>query len=378
MALTRVPLFATKSALEPLIPEVLERQRAVIESGRYILGPEVEAFEAEFAAYVGRRHCIGVASGTDAITIALRAMGLPEGDEVVVPAFGFFATPEAVVNAGGRPVFCDIDPATRSMTAATAEAAIGERTRALLPVHMFGNPTPMRELVELGQSRGIPVLEDAAQAAGARLATGMAGGFGAAAAFSFYPAKNLGAFGDAGALLTDDDEVAVRARRLRDHGSADKWVHTEVGLNSRLDELQAAALRVLLPHLDAWIAARRRVAALYRDEGLGEAVVLPSEAPGAASAYHLYVVLSERRDELRESLEAAGIEARAYYTTPLHRQPALASLNSEPGGGVTNTETKFPNAERVASQGLALPMGPAMDHHQVKAVVSAVRRALDA
>src|SRR5215218_6965681 len=262
---TVIPLFATRPVLEPLISEVADRQRAVLESGRYILGPEVEGFEAEFAAYVGSRHCVGVANGTDALTISLRALGIGPGDEVVVPAYTFFATAEAVVNAGASPVFCDIDPDTRCMTAATAEVAIGERTRALVPVHLFGNPAPMDELNELAAERRLAVVEDAAQAAGARLGPGMAGSFGDAATFSFYPGKNLGAFGDAGAVVTDHDEVASRARRLRDHGSERRWLHTEVGYNSRLDELQATALRALLPHLDDWTERRRAAAIAYAE-----------------------------------------------------------------------------------------------------------------
>ena len=220
-----VPLFATRPALEPLVPLIAERQRAVLESGRYILGPEVEAFEAEFAAFVGRRHCIGVANGTESLTIALRALGVRPGDEVVVPGVSFFATAGAVVNAGARPVFADIDPETHCMTAATVEPVLTERTRALVPVHLFGNPAPMEELIALARSRGLAVLEDAAQAAGAVYRGGRAGAHGDAASFSFYPGKNLGAVGDAGAILTDDDDVAETARRLRAHGQREAWVH---------------------------------------------------------------------------------------------------------------------------------------------------------
>jgi dTDP-4-amino-4,6-dideoxygalactose transaminase len=214
-----VPLFATRDVLEPLLGEIAARQRAVLESGRYVLGPEVEAFERELAAYVGAGHCVGVANGTEALTIALRALDVSPGDEVVVPALTFYATAEAVVNAGARPVFCDVDPRTFTMTAATAEPAIGERTAALLPVHLFGNPAPIGELRELAVAHDLRLLEDAAQAAGATLAGRRAGSLGDAAAFSFFPSKNLGGFGDGGAILTTDDEVAARARRLRVHGS---------------------------------------------------------------------------------------------------------------------------------------------------------------
>jgi dTDP-4-amino-4,6-dideoxygalactose transaminase len=349
------------------LPQVAERQRAVLESGRYILGPEVEGFEREFAEYIGRRHCIGVANGTEALTIALRALGIDAGDEVIVPAFTFFATVEAVVNAGARPSFADVDPGTSCITATTAEARIGPRTRAIVPVHLFGNPAPMTDLLELARSRGLLVVEDAAQAAGARVDGTRAGALGDAGCFSFYPGKNLGAFGDGGAVLTDDDEVAATARRLRDHGSSGRWTHTEVGYNSRLDELQAAALRILLPHLDGWNEARRRVASLYANSGLGEHVDLPPEVPAAEPAYHLYVIKTPHRDRLRSGLEAAGIEARAYYTPALPRQPAMAPYVDE---------TSYPGADQLAEEGLALPMGPAFDEAGVRRVATAVTQAL--
>jgi len=359
-----VPLFATRAALEPLLGEVAARQAAVLRSGRYILGPEVEAFEAELAAYLGVRHCVGVANGTEALTIALRAMGLGPGDEVVLPALTFYATAEAVVNAGATPVLCDVDPRTFAMTAASAEPAIGERTRALLPVHLYGNPAPMAELRELAGAHGLRLLEDAAQAAGARLDGAMAGALGEAATFSFFPSKNLGGFGDGGAIVTDDEAVAATARRLRFHGSDDRRLHTEVGYNSRLDELQAAGLRVLLPHLDAWTKARRGAAAAYEAVGLGEVVQLPVETPGGESCYHLYVVLSDDRDGLRERLSAAGVEARAYYTVPLHRQPALRGF--APG-------EPLPGVEAAAKRSLALPMGPALGEEDAHLVVDAAR-----
>jgi dTDP-4-amino-4,6-dideoxygalactose transaminase len=366
-ATATVPLFATRAALVPLLDEVAARQRAVLESGRYVLGPEVEAFEREFAAFAGARHCVGVANGTEALTIALRALGVGPGDEVVVPALTFYATAEAVVNAGARPVFCDVDPRSFAMTAATAETAIGERTAALLPVHLFGNPAPMDELRELAMARGLRLLEDAAQAAGATLGGRRAGSLGDAAAFSFFPSKNLGGFGDGGAILSDDDEVATHARRLRAHGSEDKRLHTEIGYNSRLDELQAAALRVLLPQLERWTAARRRVAQAYAEAGLGDLVELPRETSGGESCYHLYVVLSEERERLATGLAKAEVESRAYYTTPLHRQPALRRY--APKGDL-------PGAERAAAASLALPMGSALAEEQVAAVVAAARAAL--
>ncbi len=362
-----VPLFATRQVLEPLLDEVAARQRAVLRSGRYVLGPEVEAFETELAAYLGVRHCIGVANGTEALTIALRAMGIGHGDEVVLPALTFYATAEAVVNAGATPVLCDVDERTFNMTAATAELAISARTRALLPVHLYGNPAPMAELRELAAAHGLRLLEDAAQAAGARLDGRMAGALGDAAAFSFFPSKNLGGFGDGGAIATDDDELAAGARRLRLHGSEDKLLHTEVGYNSRLDELQAAGLRVLLPHLDAWTAARRRVASAYGAADLGKSLELPVETAGGESCYHLYVVHSEDRDALRERLAAAGIEARAYYTVPLQRQPALRDFAPA---------APLPGVDSAAAHSLALPMGPALSEAQVAEVCDAVAQSV--
>jgi dTDP-3-amino-3,4,6-trideoxy-alpha-D-glucose transaminase len=365
-----IPLFATRSAIEPLLDEVSERQRRVVESGHYILGPELEAFESEFADYIGRSHCVGVASGTDALMIALRCLGVGPGDEVVVPAMSFFATAEAVVNAGARPVFADVDPDSHCLTAASAEPAIGSRTRAILPVHLFGNPAPMGELRELASSRGLRLIEDAAQAAGARIDGARAGGLGDAAAFSFYPGKNLGAFGDAGAIVCDSDEVASRARRLRNHATTEEpWVHAESGFNSRLDEIQAAGLRVLLPRLDEWTARRRATASTYASAAIAELVEAPTETPGAEAAYHLYVVATPDREHLRLDLERAGIESRAYYTTALHKQPAMAQLAGD---------QPLPNAERIAAMGLALPMGPALSATDVQTVVSAVRDSIKA
>jgi dTDP-4-amino-4,6-dideoxygalactose transaminase len=364
-----VPLFANRAALDTVLPEIAERVRSSLESGRYILGEQVSSFESEFAAYLGARHCVGVNSGTDALVIGLRALGVRPGAEVVVPATTFFATAEAAVITGARPVFADVDPATWCLSAATVEPVLSKRTAAIVPVHLFGGPAPMDELNRLARERGLRVLEDAAQAAGARLDGRKAGTLADAAAFSFYPSKNLPGVGDGGALVTDDDDVAVLARRLRHHGSTDKQLHTEVGLNSRLDELQAAALRVQLPRLDGWNSARRAAATAYADEGLGELLSLPAETPGAEHVYHLYVAGSERRDHLRESLQAAGIGARAYYAPPLHRQPALAEFAPP---------RSLPGAERFASEGLALPMGPALGRDQVKAVVAAVRKALTA
>ncbi len=364
-----IPLFANRPSLEPLLDEVAARQRAVLDSGRYILGPEVEAFESEFAAWIGAERCVGVANGTDALAIGLRALGVVPGDEVIVPSLSFFATVEPVVTIGATPVFCDVDPESWVMTPELAEPLITERTRALLPVHIFGNPAPVPELVELARPRGIRVLEDAAQAHGAELGGVRAGALGDAATFSFFPSKNLGGFGDGGAVLTSDPEVEAIARRLRFHGSTDKSTHTEAGYNSRLDELQAAGLRVLLPHLDEWTEARRGVAEGYREAGLGEHVAVQAETEGGRSCWHLFVVRSPERDRLREALTEAGIGARPYYERPLYGQPAVERwAPSEP----------LAEVERVCAEILALPMGTALDPGAPAKVAEAVGAAIGA
>src|SRR4051794_3465419 len=300
-----VPLFAFDRSR--YAPAVRERLGRVIDSGKFILGPEVEAFESEFASYLGVGHCVGVANGTDALTLALRALGVEHGDEVVLPSFTFFATAEAAVNAGATPVFCDIDPDTFCVTRETVERAITPRTKAIVPVHLFGNVAPIPDLLELG----LPVLEDAAQAAGATLGGVKAGALGHAATYSFFPSKNLFGVGDGGAVVTNDDEIAARIRRLRFHGSDDKQTFVEVGYNSRLDELQAAALRLFLPELDGWNEARRAAARAYEEQGLGEFVGLPQPVDGSDPVYHLYTVRSEHADELAAALKAVGIGSRA-------------------------------------------------------------------
>jgi dTDP-4-amino-4,6-dideoxygalactose transaminase len=270
-----VPLFAT--SLDAYKPRLAEKLSDVVDGGRYILGPEVEAFEEEFARYLGARHCVGVANGTEAITIALRALGVGPGDEVVCPAFTFYASVEATVNAGATPVYCDVDPETFCVTAETVRAAMTPRTKAILAVHLFGNVAPVGELRELG----VPVVEDSAQAAGATLDGERAGALGHAATYSFFPSKNLPCLGDGGAVITNDDEVARLARRLRFHGSDDKTTFVEVGYNSRLDEIQAAVLRMLLPELDGWNDARREAAAAYERHGLAKHAELPRPTAGA-------------------------------------------------------------------------------------------------
>jgi dTDP-4-amino-4,6-dideoxygalactose transaminase len=358
-----VPLFAT--SLERYHDALAERLGEVARSGRYILGPEVSAFEAEFAGYLGARHCVGVANGTDALTIALRALGVGEGDEVVMPSLTFYATAEATVNAGAVPVFCDIDPDTFCVTRETVERALTDRTVAIVPVHLFGNVAPMDELRELG----LPVLEDAAQAAGATLGDRHAGALADAATFSFFPSKNLGALGDGGAIVTDRDDVAEAARMLRFHGSKDKQTFEDVGYNSRLDEIQAAALRILLPELDAWTAARQAVAAAYAERGLADVpgLRLPTPTAGAGHAYHLYVARHERADQLCAALGEHGVQARGYYRLPVHLQPSMTRF----GGDALD----LPVTAEVARTNLALPMGTGLGDDAIAEVVAACQAA---
>ncbi|TMM10069.1 MAG: DegT/DnrJ/EryC1/StrS family aminotransferase [Actinobacteria bacterium] len=361
-----VPLFA--SSLEPHHDALAERLEAVARSGRYILGPEVAAFEEEFASYLGVRHCVGVANGTDGLTIALRALGVQPGDEVVLPSFTFYATAEAAVNAGAVPVFCDVDPATGCVTRETVERVVTPRTRAIVPVHLFGNVAPVDDLAELG----LPVLEDSAQAAGAARGGRHAGALGDAATFSFFPSKNLPCLGDGGAIVTDSDDVADRARRLRFHGSADKETFDEVGYNSRLDELQAAALRVLLPELDGWTEARRAAASAYVSQGLGDVpgLELPQPVPGSDPAYHLYVTRHEQAETLVGALAARGIGARGYYRLPAHLQPAMERFGGD--------SLDLPGTAELARTNLALPMGTQLGEDAIAEVVEACRAAAGA
>ncbi len=357
-----VALFDTATPLAPLRAELDAAIAGVLDSGRFILGPEVKAFEDELAGYTASAHAIGVANGTEALTIALRAMGVGPGDDVVVPSFTFYATAEAVVPTGARPVFCDVDAATMCMTAETVRAALTPATKAVVVVHLFGNVAPVAEIEALG----VPVLEDAAQAAGSLSPAGRPGALGTAATFSFFPSKNLGCFGDGGAITTSDDAIADTARTLRFHGSRDKVTYEQVGYNSRLDELQAAILRVLLPHLDGWSDGRRAAARHYEEAGLGELVALPVAGDGAQPAWHLYVVRSTRADELAAGLAAAGIGCRAYYRTPLHRQ---AAMRPYAGAGL-------PVTDELARTHLALPMSPVLNREQATTVVAAVRAVL--
>jgi dTDP-4-amino-4,6-dideoxygalactose transaminase len=357
-----VPLFDTSGPLAAVREQVRAAVAEVLDSERYILGPQVSAFEREFAAYCGGGHAVGVANGTDAITIALRAMGVGPGDEVVVPSFTFYASAEAIPPTGAEPVFCDVDPDTYCVTPETVAAALTPRTKAVVAVHLFGNVAPVREIEALG----VPVLEDAAQAAGSRGREGRPGALGTAATFSFFPSKNLPCFGDGGMITTGDAELAERARVLRFHGSHDKVTYEQIGYNSRLDELQAAILRVLLPQLDGWSDGRRQAARHYEEAGLGELVRLPVPAPGSEPAWHLYVVAHREVARLEAALAAAGVEHKPYYRTPVHRQEAMRRWGAD---------VELDGTERAAREHLAIPISPLLSRAQVDEVVAAARAA---
>ncbi len=355
--MTPIPLVDVKAQYAPLIPELQDRIREVLESGEFILGPNVEAFEREAADYLGVSSTIGVANGTDALVLVLDAMRIGPGDEVICPAFTFYATAESIVRRGATPVFADIDPVTMNLDPSDVSERITPRTKAIMPVHLFGRPAPLEELGKLG----VPIVEDAAQAFGA---PGIAR-TGVASTFSFYPTKNLFALGDGGLVAVTDEEIGERVRLLRFHGSRDKVDFELVGYNSRLDEIQAAALRIFLRRLDAWTRLRREAAARYAELGLGELCELPPDEPG--HVYHLFVCRSPERDRIRAALQQAQVGTATYYVTPSHLQPALRYLGYEPGS--------LPETERVAQENFSVPLWAGIDAKTQERVVDTVREA---
>ncbi len=364
-----VPFVDLKSQHEELLPELLARIRAVLESGTFVGGRELEAFEDEFAQFCGGRDvgCTGVASGTDALRFAFLALGLRPGDEVVTVPQTFIATTEAITQAGGTIRFVDIDPDTHTLDPRQLAAVITPRTVGIVPVHLYGRPADMDPVVAVARRHGLWVVEDVAQAHGARYRGRPVGTLGDAACFSFYPAKNLGACGEAGAVISADAGLLERVKLLRDHGQETKYVHRIEGYNGRLDALQAAILRVKLRHLADWNNARRRAAAWYGEELVHTVGIEPPvEPPYASSVFHLYAVQVEERDRLREALTDAGIGVGMHYPTPLHLHEAYGRLGLGRGS--------FPVAERVAAHTLSLPMFPELTRAQVAEVVAAVRR----
>jgi dTDP-4-amino-4,6-dideoxygalactose transaminase len=352
-----IPLVDVKAQYERLIPEIVARVQEVLDVGTFILGPNVTAFEEEAAAYLGVPRTVGVANGTDALVLALDAMDIGPGDEVICPSFTFYATAESIARRGATPVFADIDPVTLNLDPEDMAARVTDRTRALMPVHLFGRVMPLQGLTELG----IPILEDAAQAFGAE---GVAK-VGGLSTFSFFPTKNLFALGDGGLVAATDEELAERVKLLRFHGSKEKKNFEAVGYNSRLDEMQAAVLRLFLGEISGWNDARREAAARYEELGLGELCDVPADEPG--HVYHMYVVRTPERDRFREALAAAGIGNASYYVVPLHLQSALRYLGWKEGS--------LPETEKAAAENLALPMWAGIPAETQERVVSVIREA---
>lgn len=361
----QVPSLDLRESYLELKPEIDQAVARVLDSGWYILGPEVEAFEVEYAAYCEAKHAVGVANGLDALHLALRALGVEAGDEVIVPSNTYIATWLAVSQCGATPVPVEPDERTFNIDHASIEAAITPRTRVILPVHLYGQPVELDPILAIARKHGLYVLEDAAQAHGARYKGKRIGAHGAAAAWSFYPGKNLGAMGDGGAVTTNDPQIADSIRVLRNYGSRIKYANEVQGYNSRLDPLQAAILRVKLGHLDEWNARRAAIAERYREGHAGRGLALPEAPEWASPVWHLYVVRSSCRDALQKALTDAGVGTLIHYPIPPHLQEAYKQCGWRKGA--------FPIAERIAEECLSLPMGPHLSFEQAGAVISALR-----
>lgn len=361
-----IPFVDLKPQIAALEPDLTQAMQRVLARGDFILGADVDAFEQEFAAYCGVAHAVGVDSGLSALELALRALRLRPGDEVITQANTFIATVGAILAVGATPVLVDCDPDGGVDPRAVA-AAITPRTRAIMPVHLFGRLGNIDGILSVAQRAGVPVIEDACQAHGARLNARRAGSFGLAAAFSFYPAKNLGAFGDGGILVTDSAEVAQTVRALRHYGQKAKYEHVAAPLNHRLDTIQAAVLRVKLPHLDGWNARRRSLAAAYREQLAPLGLRLPVGPDDERHVYHLFVVQHPHRDQLRARLTQQGIETGIHYPIPVHRQPVLKDLGYASGA--------FPNAERLAKESMSLPIYPEMPQEHIERIAAVIAQA---
>jgi dTDP-4-amino-4,6-dideoxygalactose transaminase len=365
-----VPFVDFKAHVAALRPELDAAIARVLDSGWFVLGPEGEAFEKELAQALGAQDAVGVANGTEAIQLALQALGVGAGDEVVTSPMTAAFTGLAILSAGARPVFADVDPVTLNVSPEALSRAVTPRTKALLPVHLYGHPVDLEPMLELSRARGIPLVEDACQAHGARYKGRPVGALSGIGALSFYPTKNLGALGDGGAVLVNDPELARRLRRLRNGGQSDRYRHETAGLNSRLDELQAAVLRVKLRHLPAHLERRRALAGLYQRELAGLPLRLPLEQPYARTGYHLFVITHPKRDALQAELQRRGIATLIHYPIPLHLQPAFESLAGRRGD--------FPVAERAAAEILSLPLYPELTDEQALSVCGALRDAVAA
>ena len=364
----KVPLVDLQAQYRPLRDEILSALARVCDSQRFIMGPEIDALEDELSAMLGVRHAVAVSSGTNALLLALMALDIKSGDEVITSTYSFFASAGEIARVGATPVLVDIDLETYNIDTGRLRAAITPRTKAILPVHLFGLTTDMDPIVEVASRAGIPIIEDAAQAIGAGYKGRLAGGIGMCGCFSFFPSKNLGAFGDAGLLVTSDDQFARRARMMRVHGMDPKYHHPVIGGNFRMDALQAAILRIKAPHLAAWSQARRenakRYSTLFRDAGLTDQVTLPVEPPERRHIFNQFVIRTPRRDDLRAHLTARGIGTEIYYPEPLHVQPCFSYLRHQRGD--------FPAAERAAAESLALPIYGELTPAQQETVVDAI------
>ena len=359
-----IPFLDLKSQFLELEDELSCTLLEVARSGQYVLGQQVETFEQLFADYIGAQYCVAVNSGTSALHLALLAAGVGPGDDVLTVPMTFIATSWAISYVGARPVYVDVDPLTQTMDPDRAERLLTRRVRAILPVHLYGQPADLRPLLQLSQKYGIPLIEDAAQAHGACYSGKRVGNFGLAGCFSFYPGKNLGAYGEGGAVVTDDEKVATRLRSLRDHAQSQRYHHREIGFNYRMDAFQGAVLSVKLRHLDDWNAARRRLAARYQSRLAGLPIVLPREASERRHVWHLFVTLVSERDRIREELAARGIQTGLHYPIPLHLQQAYSHLGYKAGD--------FPVAERIGRECLSLPLFPEMLPEQQDAVCEAL------
>ncbi|NOX62530.1 MAG: DegT/DnrJ/EryC1/StrS family aminotransferase [Chloroflexi bacterium] len=363
-----IPLVDLKAQYQSIKPEIDAAIQRVVDNTAFIMGREVADFEQAFAEYCGVRHAIGVSSGTGALFLTLLAYGIGPGDEVITTPFTFFATGEAISQVGARPVFVDIDPVTYNIDPDKIEAAITPFTKAIMPVHLYGQPADMDPIIEIAARHNLPVIEDAAQAHGSLYKGRRAGGLGDAACFSFYPSKNLGCYGDGGAVVTNDDNVAERVRLLRDHGRVSKYEHAILGYGHRLDGIQAAVLSVKLPHLDAWNEGRRQRAARYKALLADSAVITPQHLPETTPVYHCYVVRTPHRDAVVERLRAANIGVGVHYPIPLHLQPAYRFLELERGS--------FPIAEQMSNEVLTLPIYAEMTDEQQDYVVEKLLEAV--
>ena len=338
---------------------------ATLESGYFILGPQVVKFEESIAAYLGVQHAIGLASGTDALVIALRALNIGEGDEVIIPAYTFFATAGTVMSVGAKPVIVDVDPQSYQIDVSKIEAAITSKTKAIIPVHLYGHPAEMGPILEIARKHGLKVIEDNAQGFGAEYLGKKTGSFGDIACLSFFPTKNLGAYGDGGAVATNDPALAERMRMLRTHGWKKKYYSEEVGYNSRLDALQAAILQAKFPHLDSWNEKRRELSKRYTEHLAPLGIVTPVEREWAKHVYHLYIIRSEKRDQLQAFLKQKGIASEVYYPIPPHLSVPCKKFGYKEGD--------FPNAEKAAKETLALPLYPELKLEQQDEVIAAVK-----